>query len=117
MEMRHERAAVGAVVDEGVVDEVGLKRADAEAAYALHLVECLDEVDEFLTRRATEIADVHARQHNFLASLCRGLPGLLHQRGNGGIAREAARVRNGAVGAEIIAAVLHLQKITGAVAA
>jgi hypothetical protein len=101
VEMGHEGAAVGAVVDEGVVDEVGLERTDAEALDALHLVERLDQVDEFLTRRAAEVADVDARQYDFLTAFGRSLPGLLHQRRYRRIARKAPGIRNGAVGAEV----------------
>ena len=63
-----------------------------------------------------EVADVHAREHNLFSSLASRLLSLLHKRGDRRVAREPTRIRYGAIGAEIVAAVLHLEEVAGAVA-
>ena len=117
VEMGHEGTALGAVADQLVAHQVGLQAADAVAADALHAVQRLHQVDEALARGLAEVADVHARQHNLLAALARGLFGLRHQRRYRRVATEATGVGYGAVGAEVVAAVLHLQEVACAVAA
>ena len=111
VEMRHKRPALRTEGDQLVRKQVGLQRTDPVAADALHSVECLHQVDEPFTRGLAEIADVHTRQHDLLASLPGSLLSLCHERGDGRIPREASGVWYRAVCAEIVAAVLHLQEI------
>ena len=118
MEMRHKRPTLlAAIVYQLVAQQVGLQAADTIAADALHLVQGLHQVEEALARGLAEVANVHARQHNLLATLCGSLLGLSHQRSYRWVATESAGVGNGAVGAEIVATILCLQEIARAVAA
>ena len=116
VEVGHERTALGAVVDELVAQQVGLQRADAVAADAVDSIKGTHQVEEVLAGGLAEVADVDTRQHNLLAALGSRLAGLLHQRLDAGVATEPAGIGNGAVGAEVVAAVLHLQEVARAVA-
>ena len=68
-----------------------------------------------LTCAATEITYVHATQDQFFRSAVEGLLSLEHKRSDRGVATLTARQRDGAIGAEIIATVLHLDETAGAV--
>ena len=81
--------------------------ADAVSLDALHTVESLDEVDKRLAGGLAKIAYVHSGEHNLVATLAGNAFSLPHKRGNAGVAAEAAGKRYGAVGAEIVAPVLH----------
>ena len=115
MEVRHKGTALSTIGYQLVAQQVGLQRTDSVAADALHLVQRLHQVDEALTRRLTEVANVHARQHYLAPTLLGRLLSLLHQRGDGRIARETSGVRYRTVGTEVVAAVLHLQEVARAV--
>ena len=117
VEMGHEGTARGTIVDKIVGVEVGFKAAYAIALYALHLVELTDEVDEFLTCGLAEVAYVHSREHYLSPTLCGSLTCLIHKRLYGRVAAETTGKGYGAIGAEIVAAVLHLKPEAGAVAA
>ena len=104
------------IVDEFVAEQVGFEAADAVATDTLNGIEGSDQVDEALASGLAEVTDIDARQHNLLATLFDGLPRLIDQRGDGGIATEPTSLGDGAVGAVIVTAVLHLQEIAGAVA-
>ena len=49
MEMWHEGPALCAIGYQVIIDQIGLQTTDAVAFHTLHLVECLDEIDEPLT--------------------------------------------------------------------
>ena len=114
--VRHEGSALGAVVDEFVANQIGFQRTDAIAADALDSIECLDEVDKVLACSLSEVTDVDTRQHNLLTTFACSLLSLCHQRGDGRIATEATGIGNGAVGTEVVTAVLYLQEVAGAIA-
>ena len=102
--------------DNLVGEQVGLNRGDAVVRDALDLVERADEVEEGLARLFAEVADVHPRDDNLLtpggshfASLCGELL-------DGAAAAPAPGKGYGAVGAEVVAAVLYLEEVAGAVA-
>ena len=115
MEMRHERTGVRTVVYQFIRQQVGFQTADTEPLDALHLIECLHQIQTRLTGCPTEITNVDTRQHDFLSPfLCR-LFCLCHQRSDAGIAGEAASVWYRAIGTEIVAAILHFQEIARAV--
>ena len=113
--MRHEGTALGAVLDELVRNQIGFERADAVTLNALYPIERLNQVDKLLAGSLTKVADVHTGEHNLLTTLGSGLLGLRYQRGNRWVARKTTGVGNGTVGAEVIATILHLQKIARAV--
>ena len=78
VEMRHEGTAVGTIVYQLIAHQVGFQTADAIAADAFHLVESLHQVNEAFAGGLAEIADVHAREHNLLATVGSCLAGLLY---------------------------------------
>ena len=117
VEVGHESTRVGTIVDELVAEQIGLQTADAIAPDAFHRVQSLHQVQEALVRGLAKITNVHSREDNLLAAFRGSLLGLGYKRLDGGIAREAAGIGNGAVGAEIIAAVLNLEEVARAIAA
>ena len=116
MEMGHESTALSTEVDEFVAQQIGFQTADAIAANTLYLVECLHQINELLACGLSEITDIHTRQHNLFTALERCLLSLSHQRRYAGIATEPTGIGNGAVGAEIVTTILHLQEIARAIA-
>ena len=116
VEVRHEGPALGTIGNQLVTEQIGFQAADAIAADALYPIQGLDQVNETLAGCLAKVADVHTRQHNFLSAFSCSLFGLPYQRLNVRIAAEATGVWNGAIGAEIVAAVLYFQKVAGAVA-
>ena len=67
MKVRHEGAALAAEPDDFLCEQVWLYAADAVALDAFHLVEGTKQVDERLASCLTEVPDVDAGQHDFLA--------------------------------------------------
>ena len=49
MEMRHEGPALCAIRYQVIINQIGLQTTDTVAFHTLHLIECLDEIDEPLT--------------------------------------------------------------------
>ena len=117
MEVWHEGAAMGAEFYKFVAEQVRLHTADAVTFDTLHSVEGTHEIDELLVGGLAEVAYVHTCNHNFLAAFRRCLLSLFHKGSNSGIARQTACVGYGAVGAEVVTTVLHLEEIACAVAA
>ena len=111
VKVRHKSATLAAIVHNLIREQVGLDARNAIARNALHLVKCLHELEEIFTRRASEVANVHPGQHNFASACCCSIFGLRHHVCNSSIARQTACGWNGAIGAEIIAAILHFEKI------
>ena len=116
VEMRHEGTAGGTVVDERIIYEVRLQTADAEPVYPLHPIELPHEVEERLTRLFAEITDVDSGDHDFTSALFGRFLCQRHERLDGRTAAESAGIGNGAVSAEIVAPVLHLEEEAGTVA-
>ena len=116
VEVGHEGTAPGTISYQFIIAEIRLQTRDAVTPNALHLVQSLHQVEEILVGGLSEVADVHAGEHYFLATLSCSLLRLLHEGGDGGIARVAAGEGNRAIGAIIVAAVLHLQEVARAVA-
>jgi hypothetical protein len=116
MEVGHEAARVGAEVDDFVGEQVGLDAGDAITLDAFDLVELLDELEEGFACGAPEVADVDAGDDDFLAAFLGSGAGLLDEALDAAVAGAASGKRDGAVGAEVVAAVLHLEEVTGAVA-
>ena len=108
---------MGTIVNQLIAQQVGFEAADAETADALHLVKRLHEVEKRLVCGATEVAYVDASYHYLLATLTCSLLSLGHQRTDGWVSREATGKGNGAIGTEIVAAILHFQEVTRTVAA
>ncbi len=98
-----------------VGQEVGLDASDAVTLNALHLVEGPTEVVECLARASSEVANIDSGQHDFLAALTDHLAGLFDELADVRIAASSARHRDGAVRAEVVAAVLHLEEMPCAV--
>ena len=61
VEMRHERAALGAIVYQFVGEKVGLDAAYAVAVYSLYPIEGLDQSEKCLAGGLAKIAYVHSR--------------------------------------------------------
>ena len=112
MEMRHKRPTLCAIGNQLIRQQIGLQRTDPITADALHSIQCLHQIDELLTRRLAEIADVHTRQHDLLTPFRCRLFSLGHQRGDRRVTRESACIWDRTIGTEIVTAVLHLQEIS-----
>ena len=116
VEMRHEGTALGTILYEIIIAEIRLQTRDAVTLDSFYLIHRLDKVDESLMGSLTEITDIHTGNDDFLTAFSSRLLTLSHKRLDARVARIASGKRNGAIGAIIIAAVLHLQEITGTVA-
>ena len=114
--MGHKGAAVRTKVYQLIAHQVGLQAADAITANAFDGIERPDKVDEAFVGGLSEISDVHTSQHDLLSSLCSSLFSLCHERCNRRITAEPSRIGNGAIGAEVVATVLHLEEIACPVA-
>src|SRR5574344_1961524 len=110
MEMRHEGPATCAILYEFVGGKVRFETADTVSLYSLHLVEFSDEVDKLLACGFPEVSDVHTCEYYLSSTLLDGLPCLCHERLYCRVAAESSRERYGAVSAEVVASVLHLQE-------
>ncbi len=117
MEVVLELGRGGAEVDDLVGEQVGLDGRYAVALNALHGVERAQQVDEPLARGAAEVARIDARDDDLLLARRGDLPRLLREVGYGHVAARAPGVVDGAVGAAVVAAVLHLEEGPRAVAA
>ena len=115
VEMRHKSTALGTILYEIIIAEIRLQTRDAVTLDSFYLIHRLDKVDESLVGSLTEIADIHTGNDDFLTAFSSRLLTLNHKRLDARVARIASGKRNGAIGAIIIAAVLHLQEITGTV--
>ena len=116
VEMRHKGTALGTILYEIIITEIRLQTRDAVTLDSFYLIHRLDKVDESLVGSLTEITDIHTGNDDFLTAFSSRLLTLSHKRLDARVARIASGKRNGAIGAIIIAAVLHLQEITGTVA-
>ena len=114
--MGHESPALRTIGNQLVIKQIRLYTADAVTADTFHLIECFHQINKTFARSLAEISDIHTSEHNFLATFSSSLPGLLHQGGNAGIATETTGKGNGAIGAEIITAILNLEEISRAIA-
>ena len=110
VEVRHEGAAFGTEAEDFLREQIRLDAADAVALDAFHAVEGTQQVDEALARRLAEVADVDSGQHDFLSSLPGCFFCLAYERGDASVAAAAPGVGYGAVGAEVVAAVLNLEE-------
>ena len=102
--------------DNLVGEQVGLNRGDAVVRDALDLVERADEVEEGLSRLFAEVADIHPRDDNLLTPGGSHFASLCGELFDGAAAAPAPGKGYGAVGAEVVAAVLYLEEVAGAVA-
>ena len=116
VEMRHKGTALGTILYEIIIAEIRLQTRDAVTLDSFYLIHRLDKVDESLVGSLTEITDIHTGNDDFLTAFSSRLLTLSHKRLDAWVARIASGKWNGAIGAIIIAAVLHLQEITGTVA-
>ena len=116
VEMRHKSTALGTILYEIIITEIRLQTRDAVTLDSFYLIHRLDKVDESLVGSLTEITDIHTGNDDFLTAFSSRLLTLSHKRLDAWVARIASGKWNGAIGAIIIAAVLHLQEITGTVA-
>ena len=116
VKMGHECTRLCTILDDFICQQVGLNARDAVAFNTFHPIECLHQVEEGLTRGASEIAYIDARDDNLLATLLYHFLGLLHQRGDTAIAAASTGNGDGTISTIIITSVLHLQEIASAVA-
>ena len=116
MEVRHEGTALGTVGDEVIIAEIRFQTGDTVTLDAFHLVHRLHKVEEPLMGGLSEITDVHTGNHDFLAALSCRLLALSHERLDAWVAGIATGERNGAIGAVVVATILHLQEVAGTVA-
>lgn len=116
VEMGHESPALPRYpFNNRVSDEIGLNGRDAESVYPLHFVESPEERFETLARIAAEVTYIYPCNYNFPATGTCRLPRLAHQSLYRAAARATPGIRDGAIGAVIVATVLHLKKKPGAV--
>ena len=111
VEMRCETFAVCHEIDRLVRDQVRFDGGDAVTYDPFHLVERPDQVDERLPGALSEIADVDTCQHDFFSPLGCHFFGLFHHAGDRPVAAAPTGKGNRTVGTEIIASVLHFQKM------
>ena len=111
VEMRHKGTRLGAKSDNFVGEQVGLNARYAEAFNFFYLVESAQQINELLAGVFAKVADIHTGNHDFLAALGSHFARLPHKALNGAAPASSARHRNGAIGAKIVASVLHLQPI------
>ena len=116
VKMRHEGTALGTILYEIIITEIRLQTRDAVTLDSFDLIHRLDKVDESLMGGLSEITDIHTGNDDFLTAFSSRLLTLSHKRLNARVARIASGKWNGAIGAIIIATILHLQEITGTVA-
>ena len=112
VEVRHEGSALRTEADDFLCEQVRLYAADAIALDAFHLIESTEQVDEPFARCLAEVADVDARQHDFLASLPGSFFCLTDERCDAAVPASPSGEGYGAVGTKVVAAVLHLQEET-----
>ena len=117
VEMRHKGATSGTERYYLVSQKIWFYAADAISFDSLDIIQSPEQVDERVARCLAKVSDVHSRKHYLLAAFKRRLLCLLHQRTDRGVTAEATRIGNGAICAEIVAPVLHLEEISCAVAA
>ena len=124
MEVRRKMAAVRHEIDDLIAQQVRFATRYADTiirnwcmVYGVRckVVQRTQEVDEGLAGRATEIADIHTGEDDLFRAAFDGFLRLLDERRDRRIAALAARQRDGAIRAEIVTAVLHLQKAPRAV--
>ena len=116
VEMRHESPALGTIFDEIIITEVWLQTGNSVSLDALYSIKSLHQIQKALMSCLTEISDIHASNNDFLTSLTGSLLRLFYKRSNTWIAGIATGKRYCTIGTIIIATILYLQKITGAVA-
>ena len=117
MEMRHEGSALRAELQDLIGEQVGFDAGDTVALDSLDVVQSAQQIKETLARRASEVADIYARDDDLLATLGSCLLRLSHQRRYRAVATAPAGKRYRAIGAEIVAAVLHFEEVARTVAA
>ena len=116
MEVGHEGAGGCHVFHDGGGEKVRLYGGDAIAFHSLHFIKGLDEVEERLSALSAELTHVYSGEHYFSGAGCRSLPCLRDAIGHGGGAGTSAGHGYGAVGAPVVASVLHLEPEAGALA-
>ena len=115
MEMWHKGTTLCTIRYQVIFQQIGFQTADAVAGHTLHLIQRLYKIEETLTRRSTEITNIHTCKHNFLTTLTHSLFRLLNKRGNRRISTESTGIGNRAIGTEIAATILYFQEISRAV--
>ena len=115
--MGHETARFCAEVYYFFRQKVRFYRRNPVTLYAVHFVEPLYKHFEVFTAFASEITDVHAGYDYFFSALSGNFFCLRYYGIRRRTATEPACIGNGAICTEIIAAVLHFQKISCPVAA
>ena len=115
MEMRRKMAAGSYKINNFVAQQIGLAAGDTDPEIALNTVQRAEQVDEVLVGGSPEITDIHTAQNNLLCSAGDSFSGFPYQRFDRRVTALAARQRNGAIGAEIVAAVLYLEEAPRAV--
>ena len=116
MVMRHKSPALCTVVYQLGAQQVGFQTTDTITLNTFNGIQCLHQIDEFLACRLAEVTNVHTRQHNLLTTFAGGFLSLCHQRGNGWVTTETTGIGYRTIGTEVVAAVLNLQEIAGAIA-
>ena len=114
--MRHKGTRLCHIIDDFIGEQVRLDGRDTVTLDAFHPVERFHQIEERLSGGLAKVADVHPRNDNLLASFFSCLTGLCHNVLDTSVTATSAGKRDGAIGTEVIATILHLQEITGTVA-
>ena len=115
--MGHEGPRAGAEVNDIVGQQIGFNRGNAVTLNAFNIVKGFQQVKELFACVLAEVTDVHACDDDFLAAIGCHFTGLSGELGDGAAAAAASGGGDGAVAAPVVATVLHLEPVTGAVTA
>jgi hypothetical protein len=107
VKVRHKSTALTAKAYDFFCKQVGLYAANPVSLYSFYVVERTDEINELLSSSSPKIANVNARQYNFLASLPYYVFCLFDKRGDTPISASPPGKMNCAVSTEIIASILY----------
>ncbi len=117
MEMGHEAARRCHEIYDFICQQIRLYRRNTVALDSVDLVEGTAQINETVGAPFAEIADVDTGYHYFASALGRRLTCLSDKLVYRARTRTSASLWNCAVGAPVVASVLHFQKIACAVAA
>src|SRR5574344_1918782 len=111
MKMRHESTTMTAIIYQFITEQIRLQTANPITMDTLYSIQGSYKIFKAFSCGPSEITDVHSCEDDFLSTLSGCLRSLSHEGGYSRITTETTCIRNGAIGAEIIAAILYLEEV------